>query len=468
MSDLFKLKWSLPFSLVMLVSFGLNGQYYMITGEVSRNPHSSVRIMAIKGDRERLMDSTGFHEGTFKYMMPPDAQKGMYKFVFGKTKRASFYNEPPQSVDIIFNNEDIHFGTDFYAPADSLKIFSSIENKIYYDFLRKENVYQRKMELLHPIINFYPEKDEYYEKTVKKYNDIQVHRDHFISEAILGHEGTLAARIFNMYRTPFLDASLTEEQRLEIYKGTYFNKLNFSDPMLLNTSIYADKIIKYLMLYRKQGISQAEQQDEFIKAVDMILLNTRSNTEVYEFVLDYLVRGFERFKFEEVLNHIAENYVEQNCETENKSVLQTRLSAYQKMAIGKIAPDIEVPDTSGNVNKLSLLDNEYVLVIFWASWCPHCTDMLPKVKNWYEQNRKRDIEVFTISIDTSRISWMNTLREGRYRWINTSNLKGWEGEAARDYNIYATPTMFLLDRERKIVAKPISFYELEQNLLQLE
>ena len=36
-------------------------------------------------------------------------------------------------------------------------------------------------------------------------------------------------------------------------------------------------------------------------------------------------------------------------------------------------------------------------------------------------------------------------------WINLSDLKGWEGDSAQDYFIYATPTMFLIDREKKLI-----------------
>jgi hypothetical protein len=69
-----------------------------------------------------------------------------------------------------------------------------------------------------------------------------------------------------------------------------------------------------------------------------------------------------------------------------------------------------------------------------------------------------------ISTDTSKTEWTKYLKEEKLDWINVSELKGFNSKAADDYNIFATPTMFLLDKEKKIVAKPISYRELDQSL----
>jgi hypothetical protein len=70
----------------------------------------------------------------------------------------------------------------------------------------------------------------------------------------------------------------------------------------------------------------------------------------------------------------------------------------------------------------------------------------------------------TVSIDTSRNEWVTFIREQKLNWLNGSDLKGFNSEPADEYNIFATPTMFLLDRDKKILAKPISYRELEQDL----
>ena len=64
----------------------------------------------------------------------------------------------------------------------------------------------------------------------------------------------------------------------------------------------------------------------FIKTVDIIVSKTDGNLKVHDFVLDYLVQGFELFKMEKVLNHISESYLQKGCETDNKTLLQIQVN----------------------------------------------------------------------------------------------------------------------------------------------
>ena len=79
----------------------------------------------------------------------------------------------------------------------------------------------------------------------------------------------------------------------------------------------------------------------------------------------------------------------------------------------------------------------------------------------------RAIGIFSVSIDTSRFDWEENLLLNNYPWISVCNLQGWEGKVASDYNIYATPTMFLIDRNRKILGKPLTFREFRRDVEKL-
>lgn len=53
-------------------------------------------------------------------------------------------------------------------------------------------------------------------------------------------------------------------------------------------------------------------------------------------------------------------------------------------------------------------------------------------------------------------------------WINCNEQGGWNGNTARDYNLYATPTMFIMDKTRKIIAKPVTFGEFKREISRIE
>ena len=109
---------------------------------------------------------------------------------------------------------------------------------------------------------------------------------------------------------------------------------------------------------------------------------------------------------------------------------------------------------------LFFLNEERTLILFYASWCPHCQTIVPQVFDLYKNQKEKKFEVLAVSIDTSRADWLNFVKTNKLDWINLLDLRGWEGKVTEDYYVYATPTMFLIDKEKKIIAKPSSIEEL--------
>lgn len=118
--------------------------------------------------------------------------------------------------------------------------------------------------------------------------------------------------------------------------------------------------------------------------------------------------------------------------------------------------------------KRSNISAEYTLVLFWASWCPHCSSLLSAVKGIYDEYGDKGLEILAISIDKERTTWQNAITKGQYRWINYSELNGWEGKAAKEYGVWSTPRMYLLDRDKRIIAKPASVGELKKSIAPLK
>jgi peroxiredoxin len=448
---------------VILIVSTLSGfcfaQSHKVTIEISNFPNEKVILTRIRGDNVLTVDSIRSPGTKFGFILPDNAPAGMYRLILGKTRMAEFQGGPPQILDILFNKEDISLSTDFYYPADSIKVYQSEENKLYYQFLNTYNDLEDRKHMIYPLLTSYPRATGFFGQLVDEFHNLQHEQLQLIEDCSGQDPESLAAKIIRMHWSPFLDGTKTEMERVVYMREQYFDELDFSDPLLLNSNMYAEKIIRYLSLYRNPRLTQSEQEDLFIEAVDHIFSEIIPHPDVQAFVLEYLVKGFEQFKFEKVLNHISENYLDESCEAVNKEMLQKRLESYKKMALGNTAPDIVLENSKGEYTALSAIDHQYVLVVFWATTCPHCNRMLPKLKKWYEENREIDLEVLAVSIDTSASEWRKKLAEYELPWINCNEHVGWNGRVATDYNIYATPTMFLLDRDRKILAKPVTFFE---------
>jgi peroxiredoxin len=292
---------------------------------------------------------------------------------------------------------------------------------------------------------------------------IQRNQSHILDSLDQRYPGSYTVRIFKLYKTPFVSPTLSPQDRIAYLKLHYFDKVDFTDTALLRSNAFPNKAISYLALYGNSRLTQKQLEAEFIKAVTLMLSAASVNAEVFKFLLDYLVSGFDKYHFEEVITYIADNFQDPfACEDQaKKTALQKKLDTFKKIAIGQPAPDFEIPDSKGKIVKLSAISSEYTLLIFWSSECPHCTEMMPKVKTLYDAQKPKRFEILSVSLDTSRTEWQNFLKDEKLNWINSSELKGFNSTSTDLYNIYATPTMFLLDREKKIIAKPISYRELE-------
>jgi len=443
--------------LTLMVGTMLAQGSYTMDGTLKGLPSKKIFLLSYYGEKTTPVDSAFTDSlGRFRFVFSSKRIPGQYRIQWG----------PNGSLDMIWNRENISFNTDSQSPEDSLKVISSIENQIYHNYLKLERIGQAKLELLMSIVDFYPVKDSFYQLTTREFENTQMGLRNTLDSLAGLYPTSFAVRIFKVGQSPYIPASLNREERLKFMRQHFLDKVDFTDTALLYSNAFANKAFSYLAFYSNPRMTQKQLEPEFIKMVTVILSAASVNAVVYKFLLDYLVGGFDKFHFDEVITYIAENFQDPfACEDQSrKTALQKKLDTFKKIAVGKIAPDIEVKDDKARLQKLSGIQSEYTLLIFWSTECSHCLDMMPRVKALYDAQKVKRFEVMAVSIDTSFNAWTSFIKKEKLNWINVSDLKGFSSKAADDYNIYATPTMFLLDRGKKILSKPISYRELEQAL----
>ena len=129
------------------------------------------------------------------------------------------------------------------------------------------------------------------------------------------------------------------------------------------------------------------------------------------------------------------------------------MAQLKPLSIGQKAPDFELSTPEGKAVKLSDFKGQYVLLDFWASWCAPCREENPNIVEQYHAFKGKGFTVLGVSLDKTQGAWVNAIKADKLDWTQVSDLKQWDSEAGKLYNITAIPASFLISPEGEIIGK---------------
>lgn len=151
------------------------------------------------------------------------------------------------------------------------------------------------------------------------------------------------------------------------------------------------------------------------------------------------------------------------------TMVRTMADALEKTAVGTHYTDFTLPDTQGNPLALSSLvgEGKYVLVQFWASWCPPCRAESPNLVVAHSEYSGRGLEILSVSLDKTKDAWLKGISDLKLNWKHVSEVKFWNSQAAEIYGVRSIPANVLIGPDGTILARNLEGEDLLNKLAEL-
>lgn len=356
-----------------------------------------------------------------------------------------------KSVIVLLHHENFRMQWDNLDDFSSLKFSQSIENESFGKGIVMAQMSENKLSGLNYLLPLYKDNPKKAQWLKTEIQEQEKAFPTFLKSLPLHTYAEYYLSLRKLIQDMPITASRYIERLPEHEKQ--FNSLDFADSRLLQSGLYKELLDGYFQLL--ESYSDLDKVYAHCNtSTDVLIKSLQKYPEMQQDVAEYLFKLFEKrslFKAAEHLSFAMLNTA--SCQEDDRR--GALFEQYRKMAKGNTAPDIVFENQSKAIAKLSDIKSKYKLVVFGASWCTKCTEEIPRLKPYYEDwKTKYDAEIVFVSLDTELAKFKEFTKD--FSWLSSSELKGWEGKSARDYYIYGTPTMYLLDENNTILLKPIS------------
>jgi len=254
----------------------------------------------------------------------------------------------------------------------------------------------------------------------------------------------------------------SKKNQLVVLQRDFFNHYDPLNFAIINSSIYREKLDEYLFLILELAKKNNNINEEtMIHFLDEFLYKIKKSNEGLIATAEYMRQLMHQYALDNVEAFLDINYISKQCAAEENDVLQKRLAQYSRLAIGNKAPEIEWISNKGKTNSLIDIAADYCVIIFWASWCEHCKLVLPEVHQYLRT--KNNNKVIAIGLDNNHDSWKRE-RDKYNNWEHIRGAEQWDNKIVLDYAVYATPTFYILDKDKKILGKCKNLTEIKKIL----
>jgi thiol-disulfide isomerase/thioredoxin len=411
--------------------------------------------------------------------------------------------------DFIFNKDEKEISIETSGPdfSNNMVVKKSDENKIFTDYVKFISKQRSKASELSKLKDKLKKDDEQYQKISSEIDVISKSVVDYQNDLIKNNPTKLVAKVVKMSMEIIIpDAPKDAHGKIidstfayKYYRDHYFDNVDLLDDRLLNTPMFHNKLEDF---FSKKMLLQ--HPDTIVKYAYIFCDKLNQKSEFFKYCVSHITSTFEKSNImgmDKVFVRMGQRYYCIKNE-EGKSPahwmaedklkdLCEKVEVTKNLVQGIVPPNVILRDTTDqNWKGFYDIKAEYTILYFWDPECGHCKTSTPKLQKLYAEKLKaRNVEVFAVgkAVGEDFEKWKKFIREKNLTFINvglTDKLYKAAQEDARQfipkyttiqalnyqetYDIFSTPRVFILDKDKKIVAKQLSISQLEDYLDHLQ
>jgi thiol-disulfide isomerase/thioredoxin len=429
-----------------------------ISGNLSLLANQSIKLEGFNGLKTYLISTTTIDE------------KGDFTLTFSKSDYGVAYllsadNKP---YFVIINEEELMLSGEALSYVESLKVLKGKEN-IWFEQYANEQPKREQALSAWAYLNKLYASDSLFKKEKKSQKAIQKEQQRLIKQEqqfLNKLPANSYARWYLPTRKLVSSVSSIAQYRSEEIPATVsaFRKLDYTDPRLYKSGLFKDAIESHFWLLENSGKTLDSVFVEMKNSIDAMMVKLVFNEKILNELTDFLFDLLERHSLYQASEYLAIKVLNEVSCTIN-SDLANQLETYRAMKKGNIAPEILFTGMQSNLRNmegmqnLSDLQSDYTVVVFGASWCPKCTEELPEIAKLYPNWKTNKVEVVLVSLDDKPQDFEKFTQS--FPFLSICDFQKWDSRIAKDYFVFGTPTMYLLDKDRKIILRPNSVKQMD-------
>jgi len=459
----------------------------------------------IEGQKDTTVHLVKYYGKGLFYADTAEMKNGVVVFDGKKQKEGilALFLPGQSMLEFIYNKEEVSIESSLPDLMGTAKIKKSEENKIFFPYVLFMNSERKKATEYTEQRKGHDVGSEKYENLTKLISETTIGVEAYQENIIKNHWDKLVSRIVKMSMDVKIPEAPKDEAgniidsnfRFLYYRSHYFDNIDLKDDRLVRTPIFHNKFSNYF-----SNNLMVQHWDTVIYYAFDFCDRLDPKTDMFQYCVSYLTSTYEQSKImgmDKVFIYMGDRYYcKLNDEgkspahwmTEDKlETLCEKVNTHKNLVLGAKPPNIILRDTTDATwRDFYSLKADFTILYFWDPECGHCKVVTPKLQTLYEQKfKERNIEIFAVgkAIGEDFDKWKKFIRTNNLEFINVAVTDKLYKAAVTDarmfvpqfttieslnyqqtYDIYATPKVFVLDKDKKIIAKSLTISQLEDML----